>query len=102
VITCAEYSIDISCRRFTKLLVEWVDHIHKFDSIHTAQMLSSEGGYPIVHQQVNAGVPMVAARSLYNCLYHGKEGEELIPLGGPIPEDEGERYDRGFTYLLST
>jgi ubiquinone biosynthesis protein UbiJ len=45
---------------------------------------------------------MVTPRSLYSCFYHLKEGEELIPLAGPIPEDEKERLARGFTYLSSS
>ena len=102
MITVAEYNIDISCPRFCKLLIDWVEHIHKFDSIHTMQQLMNDCGYPIVHQRINSGIPMIAARSMYSTVFHGKEGEELKPLGGSIPEDEKERLSRGLTYLVSS
>lgn len=85
MITVSEYNIDVGHKRFTKLLLEWPDHINKFDSVHTMQHLMKEDGYPIMHQRIAPGIPMVANRSLYHCVYHGKEGEELIPLAGPIP-----------------
>jgi hypothetical protein len=45
---------------------------------------------------------MIAARSMYSTVFHGKDGEELKPLGGSIPEDEKERLSRGLTYLVSS
>lgn len=102
MISVSQFNIDLSCRRFAKLLTNWNDHINKFDNIHTCQMLSSEEGYPIVHQRICPPVPLVSSRSMYHCLYHGKEGEEIVPLGGAIPEDENKRLDRGYTYLVST
>jgi len=101
MITTSEFNIDISARRFSKLLINWPEHIHAFDSVHEIQVLSSEEGFPVIHQRISCGVPLVSNRSMYTTLYHMKDDEELIPLGGEIPEDEDARLDRGFTYLVS-
>ena len=61
-------------------------------------------GFPIVHQQFSSGVPLVAGRSFYNCYYHLKEDFEVEEVWGEgkIPTNEKERFEKGFTYLVSS
>jgi hypothetical protein len=47
---------------------------------------------------------MVSSRCLYHCYYHLKDDFEVEEIWGEgkIPEDEKERFAKGFTYLVST
>ena len=61
-------------------------------------------GFPIVHQSTSNNVPMVSNRSCFTCFYHLKDEYEVEEVWGEgkIPSNEKERFEKGFTYLVSS